>query len=95
MVTLRAWPAPGPELIPGDRAFPILSLETDPANIWSYDTGIYVWGVADPNWDQRGSERERTTHLNLWNPNPGARQFGIRFRSGQAQHVTGKIGVVR
>ena len=38
---------------------PVLSLVTDPANLWSQQTGIYE------NWDKQGDTWERPAHLRL------------------------------
>ena len=83
--TLLAWPTPWPALVPGGHAFPIVSLETDPAGIWSHETGLYVWGAAEPNWDQRGSGWEREAQLDLWDAQGlslVSRPIGLRINGG-------------
>ena len=35
-------------------------------NIWSDPTGLYVWGDAAPNWDQRGDEWERPAAITAY-----------------------------
>ena len=41
---------------------PMLLIETDPANLWDPETGLYVWGNHD-NFLQRGEEWERPATL--------------------------------
>ena len=51
-----AWPP----YQPGDRPVPVVVLDVALPDLWSPETGLYVWGDGDmPNWDQRGEDWER------------------------------------
>ncbi len=46
--------------IPGAVPLPLVTIDTGLPNLWSPETGIYVWGDGEiPNWDQRGAAWER------------------------------------
>jgi len=80
-----AVPEPQPPLLPGGHPLPILHLETDPAGLWSTTTGIYVWGVMAPNWDERGDLWERPAQLTVWDAAGTplvARPVGLRINGG-------------
>ena len=49
-------------LDPARHALPILLIDTDPANLWDPETGLYVWGNHN-NFLQRGEEWERPATL--------------------------------
>ncbi len=63
---------------------PVVSLITDPANLWDPKTGIYVPGIPDedstekfiPNERQRGPEWHRAAYLEFFDPT-GQRQFAL------------------
>lgn len=76
--------------------YPVVSLITDPGNLFDYETGIYTPGVhfnpANPIWTgnyfQRGIEWERDVHIEFfedgdleWSQNAGLRIHGGKTRN--------------
>jgi hypothetical protein len=83
--TVLVYPRPRPLLAPGAHAFPVVSLEVDPAGLWSPATGLLVWGVHQPNWDQDGSAWERDAQFTMWDAEGEIivnRPVGVRINGG-------------
>jgi hypothetical protein len=60
---------------------PVISLSTDPANLWDYNTGIYVMGPnADPNFPHFGAnfwqDWEKPVHLEFYETD-GTKGFSL------------------
>lgn len=72
----------------------VINLHTDPENLWSPATGLYVWGESI-NFDQRGSEWERPCTMDFFN-SQGELQFsepiGLRI-NGQFSRYKGQKGL--
>jgi len=83
--TVRTLPGPVYPLEPDDHAYPVIQLNSEPANLWDPAHGLYVWGLQEPNWDQRGEDWERDAQLSLWNES-GQLQYwrpvGLRINGG-------------
>ena len=50
-------------LINEDVHLPVVSIMTDPAHFWDIKEGIYVYGAQAPNYEERGGEWERFSHI--------------------------------
>lgn len=86
----------GNEVIDRYEGYPVVSIVTDPANLFDYETGIYTPGThfspTNPVWTgnyfQRGSAWERDVHLEFfeegalaWSQNAGMRIHGGKTRN--------------
>jgi hypothetical protein len=82
--------------------FPVVSLVTDPQNLFNFNTGIYVPGVnyvpgnnATGNYFQSGVAWERPVHIELFNATGGleiSQNAGVRI-SGSATNVLPQKGL--
>ena len=72
------------------HSLPVLSLITDPANLWDKDKGIYIEGryPALPNYSQKGDDWERPVVLEFYerNKTPGfAVEAGLRVHGASSR----------
>ncbi len=83
--SLWAIPSPEPTLVPGAHGLPVLNITSGVEGLWSHATGLYVWGVTEPNWDQRGNDWERSADLTIWDAGGAPlvdRPVGLRINGG-------------
>ena len=69
------------------HSLPVLSLITDPANLWDEDTGIYTEGryPVQPNYRQRGKDWERPVYIEFYEKDNSlgfSLNAGIRVHGG-------------
>jgi hypothetical protein len=70
----------------------VMVVETAPANLWSPETGIYVWGLYE-NCLQRGSEWERPAQLTAYAPGGAVlwtEPTGLRINGQSSRYHTRK-----
>jgi len=65
LITVVAWPRPAWPFDPTDHDVAVIHVQTDSANLWDPDTGIYVWGNYE-NFNQHGEEWERPATLDYY-----------------------------
>ena len=79
---------------PARHIGPVLLIETEPANLWDAETGLYVWGLHD-NFEQRGSEWERpatVTYLDAAGAEVFSEPIGLRI-NGQSSREYDQKGL--
>jgi len=90
---VSAFPEPVMPLMPVLHDLPIMHVQTDLANLWDPEIGIYVWGNHD-NFLQHGSEWEREATLDyLVNGNlEFSEDIGIRIQ-GHSSRIKDQKGL--
>jgi len=78
---------------------PVLSLVTDPANLWDQQTGIYVEGLdpQNPNYKQHGRAWERPVSLTFFDDDHSlgfALDAGVRIFGGTTRELAKKSFIV-
>ena len=84
---VRAFPEPVFPFEPENHAVPLVNITTDPANLWSPETGIYVWGNHH-NWSHSGIDWERDAIFDYWDTSGQhvvSRQVGIRIHGNYSR----------
>ena len=87
-----AIPEPAMPFDPSLHQMPVIHVQTDPANLWDPETGIYVWGNYE-NFLQHGSEWERPATFDFYDGTTDpvlSFDIGLRINGGWSRHYDQK-----